>query len=174
MLDGTDLDDAYAIFSPEPRQSAPQQQQQQQQAMAMKQASPQQRQPGTTVQSPQLMQAIESVMQPYIPVQIPIGPGHGGQSGQMQSQQPRVVYAAPPPSYFDILVNRRRDVMKLVAFSIVILFAISIHTVVDFGFKEYIVNNDFTFKQELGIKLVYPAAVLLVLWNLKAMTSTSR
>lgn len=92
--------------------------------------------------------------------------------------------AVPPPqqaperayvsssSYFDVMVQKRRDVMKMVAFAVIILLAISIHTVVDFGLKEAILSSDFTFKQELGIRFIYPFLVFLLLWNLKALTGS--
>lgn len=77
-------------------------------------------------------------------------------------------------SYFDAMVQKRRDVLKMVSFAIIILLAISIHTVVDFGLKELIMSNDFTFKQEIGVRMIYPLVVILLLWNLKAITWTGR
>lgn len=93
------------------------------------------------------------------------------QQQQMQPQ-PQVIVreVMKSPSYFDAMVNKKRDVLKMVAFAVIILLAISIHTVVDFGLKEFIMSNDFTFKQELGLRIVYPVAVIFLLWNLKALT----
>lgn len=77
-------------------------------------------------------------------------------------------------SYFDAMVQKRRDVLKMISFAIIILLAISIHTVVDFGLKELIMSNDFTFKQEIGVRMIYPLVVILFLWNIKALTSSGR
>lgn len=97
-----------------------------------------------------------------------------------QEQQANAVAAAAASgpragaSYFDAMVQKRRDVMKMISFAVIILLAISIHTVVDFGLKELIMTSDFTFKQELGVRFVYPFIVILLLWNLKALTWSSR
>jgi len=72
-------------------------------------------------------------------------------------------------SYFEALVNKRKDVIKMVSFAAIILLAISIHNVVDFGLKEFILSNELSFKQEIGIRLIYPLAVIFFLWNIKAL-----
>lgn len=101
------------------------------------------------------------------PIQVPVQ--------QVQRPQvPRQTYAQPQPvattTYVDVLVNRRRDVLKLTAISVVILLAISFHYVVEFFLKELIISSDFSFKQELGIRFLYPVGVFVLLWNIKALT----
>ena len=90
----------------------------------------------------------------------------------VQQVAPGVVYypAANSKTYYDAMVQKRRDVLKLVTFAVIIIVALSILSVVVFGFKEVILSNDFTFKQELGFRLIYPFAALFLLWNLKALT----
>jgi len=107
----------------------------------------------------------------YDPTQVPVQ-----QISNAVALQPYYppAYAVSNTSkgYFDSLVTRKRDVLKMVAIAVIILLAMSIHHVVDFGLKEFIMSNDFTFKQELGFRVLYPFAVLFVLWNIKALTSS--
>jgi cation transport ATPase len=75
------------------------------------------------------------------------------------------------PSYFDTMLYKRKDVLKLISIAVIILLALSLHAVVDFGLKEVIMTGDFTFKQEMGIRLLYPVAIVFFLWNMKALGS---
>lgn len=87
---------------------------------------------------------------------------------------PNTLSVQKSASYFDAMVNKRKDVLKMVSFAAIILLAISVHNVVDFGLKEFILSNEFSFKQEVGIRLVYPLAVVFLLWNLKACLAFGR
>jgi hypothetical protein len=70
--------------------------------------------------------------------------------------------------YFDMLGSKKRDMLKLVIMAMMILLALSLHSLVSFWMKEYLDSNDFSFRQEVGIRLLYPVVVLFILWNLKA------
>ena len=70
--------------------------------------------------------------------------------------------------YFDMLGSKKRDMLKLVIMAMMILLALSLHSLVSFWLKEYLATNDFSFRQEIGIRLLYPLLVLFILWNLKA------
>lgn len=80
----------------------------------------------------------------------------------------------PNPSYIDMLITKRKDTMKLITFAFVILLAISIHFLVDFSIKEIIMSNELNFRQELGIRLMYPTVIILLLWNFKALGSVPK
>lgn len=71
-------------------------------------------------------------------------------------------------SYFDKLVAKKKDVLKLVLFSLVIILALSLHSMVKHYLKQFFEDNVMTASKEFAIRLLYPALVLLVLWNIKA------
>jgi hypothetical protein len=70
-------------------------------------------------------------------------------------------------SYIDKLYSKRKDLWKALQISFIILFAISLHFVIDHYLKLYINNTDLSFERELFIRLLYPIAILFLLWNLK-------
>eukprot|EP00873_Tetraselmis_striata_P033777 jgi/Tetstr1/454041/TSEL_040960.t1 len=72
------------------------------------------------------------------------------------------------PGYFERLGMRRRDVMKLVVCAVMITLGLSLHWVGNHYVTEWIESSDFDGKQRLAIRLAYPAAVVFVMWNLKA------
>lgn len=71
--------------------------------------------------------------------------------------------------YFDVLGSKKKDMLKLVVLSMMILLALSLHSLVSFCMKDFIAASDITFRQEVGIRALYPLIVLFLLWNLKAM-----
>lgn len=72
--------------------------------------------------------------------------------------------------YMDALVSKKKDMARLVLMGLVILFAISAHSVIDFSMRNFIVDLGMTFRQEIGLRLLYPALVILVLWHLRAFS----
>jgi hypothetical protein len=52
-----------------------------------------------------------------------------------------------------------------------ILLAISIHTAVDYWLKDIATAYQLTYKQELGVRVLYPIVILILLWNLKVWAS---
>jgi hypothetical protein len=72
------------------------------------------------------------------------------------------------PSYIDHLGVKRREMLKVVSYALMILLALAIYTAFEFWLKEFLHNNDFSFKQELGIKCAYPLLIIFIIWNLKA------
>lgn len=172
MLDGTDLNDAYSLIRHE--------------AVGSPQEPPKIHQPQPLPSPP--------VVTPVMPTQSPKTQPQQQQHTtlqqlqQMQQQQRLVVptpvamippvrprwTAAPapqqPPSYLESLVQQRRDMLKYIVLSFVILLALACHTAIKFAFKEYILANDLSFKQELAVRLGYPVTALIVLWNLRALS----
>lgn len=70
--------------------------------------------------------------------------------------------------YLEALGTKKRDMMKLIIMSTMILFAISTHSFVMFLIKEGLAYSEVSFKQEVGLRLLYPLIVVFILWNLKA------
>ena len=105
----------------------------------------------------------------------------GGQPVNQQQKQPIQASAlaplAPPgatseddPGYLETLWQRRRDVAKLCVLALTVLLAISAHSAAWHYLREYIETAArLTYWQEVGLRAAYPAVVLLVLWNLKAL-----
>lgn len=71
------------------------------------------------------------------------------------------------PSYFDKLFSKKRELAKLLQFALIIVLGLSIHYVIDHYLKNYIAEQDIPFERQLFLRLLYPFAVLFVLWNLK-------
>lgn len=78
------------------------------------------------------------------------------------------------PNYMDSVVHKRRDVLKAVILAITIVLAISIHAAVDFWLKEIFINGEFGFKEELGIRLLYPVVIIIIIWLLKVILFKSK
>jgi hypothetical protein len=70
-------------------------------------------------------------------------------------------------SYLDKLVAKRKEVLKLVLFSFVILLALSTHSLVKHYLKVYFAEVVLTPTKEFALRLMYPTIVLLLLWNIK-------
>jgi hypothetical protein len=152
-MEGTLINDAFAMYQELPVQQPVQAKK----STMINQLQSQVSRPEET------FEATKPVIQAPIPTPVP----------QVQRHQPvQQSYIQPTNSvgYIDVMVNRRRDVLKLTAISVVILLAISFHYVVEFFLKEIIISSDFSFKQELGIRFLYPVGVFLLLWNIKALT----
>jgi hypothetical protein len=67
------------------------------------------------------------------------------------------------------LVARKRDALKLLSLSLMILLAISIHTFVDYVIKDYMMNSIVDPHKERTIRFMYPIFVFFIMWILKAM-----
>jgi hypothetical protein len=73
-------------------------------------------------------------------------------------------------NYFDKLWAKRRDVGKLVIFSLVILFALSFHDVTTYYLKQYLEDAMMSPTKEFLLRLLYPLLVIITLWNIRAFT----
>jgi len=100
----------------------------------------------------------------------------------MMQQQPQMMQVADVPSYkysnknrnesysfWDRMIMSRSDVIKLTAFSLVILLAIALDKIINNYLTKYLSENIFTNVQEFIIRLVYPIAVFLFLWIIKSL-----
>lgn len=73
----------------------------------------------------------------------------------------------PEPSYIDKLFSKKKELIKLLQFSLIVILALSVHGIVDLYLKDFIENNDFSDSRVFIIRLLYPLFVLFLLWNLK-------
>jgi uncharacterized BrkB/YihY/UPF0761 family membrane protein len=74
------------------------------------------------------------------------------------------------PGYLETLWQKRRDVAKLCILALAVLLAISAHSAAWHYLREFIETApQLSQWQELGLRIGYPAIVLIVLWNLKAL-----
>lgn len=87
---------------------------------------------------------------------------------ELKKQQKIVANIENQNGYFDKMASKRKDVMRIFQLSLVIVLALSIHFVIDHYLKNYIKNNDLSFERELVLRLLYPVAVVFIIWNMKA------
>jgi hypothetical protein len=73
-------------------------------------------------------------------------------------------------NYVDRLLSKKKDIVKLLLISFVILLAISLHYIVDHYIKQFFEENVMSSGKEFLIRLLYPSLVLLILWNMKAFS----
>lgn len=83
-------------------------------------------------------------------------------------QQQPVYYAAPPqePSYWDKMASKKREVLKFLQSAMIIVFALSLHVVIDFVLKHYLQMYDLPYEKELMIRILYPIGILVIAWNI--------
>lgn len=86
------------------------------------------------------------------------------QSQQAQQQQQTT---RGSPSYFDQLWAKRRELMRMVQISMVIVLALSLHHVAKHALKRTAVLQQWSADRELFARAMYPLAIAFVLWNLR-------
>jgi len=86
---------------------------------------------------------------------------------ELKKQQRLTANMQQQSSYLDKLFAKKKDLLKIIQFSLIIVLAMSLHFIIDHYLKYYIKNNDFTFERELIIRLIYPVSIIFILWNLK-------
>lgn len=82
----------------------------------------------------------------------------------IQPQQ-RIVRAQPQQQQQATV--KRRDMLKIVTYSLIILFALAVYSCAEMIIKEAVVGGDLSSKQELGIRVIYPLLIFVGLWNVK-------
>lgn len=71
-------------------------------------------------------------------------------------------------SMYDRYVKRTKDISRFICLALIIIFALSMHDIISNSLSEYINNINISPKREIGMKLAYPIAILLVYWTMKA------
>jgi hypothetical protein len=108
-----------------------------------------------------------------VPLQLPLNneqqdPRIAVLLNELRKQQKIVSNIENQNGYFDKLASKRKDVMRIIQLSLVIVLALSLHFIIDHYLKNYIKNNDLSFERELIIRALYPVAIVFVIWNMKA------
>lgn len=75
----------------------------------------------------------------------------------------------PSYSFWDRMVIKRPDVIRLSTFSLVILMAIALDRISSHYITKYLSDNVFTNIQEFIIRLSYPITIFIILWIVKSM-----
>ena len=105
-----------------------------------------------------------------------VGPlSNGGQQdpriailvNELKKQQQLTANMKQQSGYLDKLFSKKKDLLKVIQFTLIIVLAMSLHFIIDYYIKTYIKNNDFTFEKELIIRLLYPVGIVFVIWNMK-------
>jgi hypothetical protein len=73
-------------------------------------------------------------------------------------------------TYVDKLMAKKKDVLKFLQSGLIILFAISLHFIIDFFLKHYLQTYDVSWNREVFIRILYPVGILFVAWNIIALT----
>lgn len=77
------------------------------------------------------------------------------------------VVAESQPTYVDKLFAKKKEVWKFLQMALIVVLALALHHVIEHYLKYYINNTDLSFERELFLRLLYPIAVLFLLWNFK-------
>jgi hypothetical protein len=88
---------------------------------------------------------------------------------EMYTQGPPPKTTASGPGFWDRIAMKKYEVMKLVGLSLVILLAIAIDKVANHYLTQYLADAYLSNIYEFLVRIMYPVAVLLVLWILKAL-----
>jgi hypothetical protein len=87
---------------------------------------------------------------------------------ELKKQQAITASMQEQSGYLDRLFSKKKDMLKVFQLALIIVLAMSIHFVIDHYLRNYLKNNDLTFERELLIRVLYPFALLFILWNMKA------
>lgn len=71
--------------------------------------------------------------------------------------------------YIDKLMNKKKELGRMLQYALIIALGLSIHFLVDEYIKYYIANNDVSVERQVIIKILYPISLVFILWNLKAL-----
>lgn len=87
---------------------------------------------------------------------------------ELRKQQRLTASMQQQSGYLDKLFSKKKDMLKIVNLSLIIVLAMSIHFIIDYYMKNYLKMNDLTFERELILRLLYPVSIVFILWNMKA------
>ena len=82
-------------------------------------------------------------------------------------QQQQQVSTTTTTSYMDKLFSKKKEIWKALQITLIIILALSIHFIIDHYMKIYMASNDLSFERDLFLRLLYPIAILFLLWNIK-------
>jgi hypothetical protein len=65
------------------------------------------------------------------------------------------------------------QLLKLLSMSLLVVIALSFHSVMEHVIKSYITENDLSSRNEVILRFAYPLAMVLLVWFIKVGTSSS-
>ena len=71
-------------------------------------------------------------------------------------------------SLFDRFLSKKREMIRFVSIALIIIFSLSMHQTMSEILKEYLENTNISRNKEVLIKFMYPVALFLVAWIIKA------
>ena len=72
-------------------------------------------------------------------------------------------------SIIDKFIKRKKDMVKLLCLSLIILLALSMNDIIKVYLNKYILGNELTQNKEFYTRVGVPLCVFLVLWTFKAL-----
>jgi len=72
-------------------------------------------------------------------------------------------------SIIDKFIKRKKDMVKLLSLSLIILLALSMNDIIKVYLNKYILGNELTQNKEFYTRVGVPLCVFLVLWTFKAL-----
>jgi hypothetical protein len=84
-------------------------------------------------------------------------------------QYMKPVYYEQQESFFDRMASKRYDVLKVVSFAMIIVFAISIDRFCTFYMTQYVTEAFLTKTQEALVRLSYPLGIVILIWLMKLL-----
>ena len=147
----------------QPQQQLPQQQLQQQQPQQQQQLP--QQQYANDPRTGNLYDA--SVFNKQYEQEIRIQNAINEMKKRKEEQQSQNTQGNNNPSYFDKLFSKKKELGKILQFTLIIVLGLSIHYLIDHYLINYINNHDMSFERQLFLRILYPIGILFILWNLK-------
>lgn len=165
MSFGTDISAAYQVLLPTNDQpSKAQIVQRQPVAGAQPQMQQQQQQQNTPVR--QIIERQQQEMQRPTPVYNAIAFDQQFNTERVVRMPPQAVATKPAPVVPESSKSRK-DILKTIMLSMMILLAIATHSFVDYLIRDGAAAFMLTFKQEVGARLLYPLIVFVIVYFIK-------
>jgi len=71
-------------------------------------------------------------------------------------------------SIFDRFLSKKREMIRFVSIALIIIFSLSMHQTLSEILKDYLENTNISRNKEVLVKFMYPVALFLVAWIIKA------
>jgi hypothetical protein len=89
------------------------------------------------------------------------------------SAGPDPLLAPEPNGFFDRLGAKRRELVKLLVLALMVTLGIAVHRFFAHYLDEWIGGSEFSDRQEIAIRAMYPVTIAFALWVIKAYQSSS-
>ena len=86
---------------------------------------------------------------------------------EIKKQKGQATVPESQQSYIEKLFAKKKDIIKILQLSLIIVLALSIHMIIKHYLKDYLSNSDLSFERDMFVRLLYPLAIVFLLWNFK-------